>query len=440
MLRALHVSGWVVIGLCAVCPLSGAQPRATDEQLDEGTLPLDEDLKDVRKNYAAIEARILKRGKGDTDELVERFERERKKSGNPADKAVYSYLLARTWYWHAFHRFKSTRSRDVFSSLRPRVLEEYLRAFEHVQKSGGLGGRAAPIGKQIVDTFVAALGTSIWGASLSQEQKSRVVDEFLIVLENSPAGRDLLAANPATPLMYRNMGRPLDPELIVPGDLPEDYEGLKKVLDGYRRGAPPAVFLPVLEAIEKKHAVELAKDPTTLGKMAGIYVSAGRLKQGYRLFSQAAEAHTRWHPRAHTRYYLPLYLLSLRHKDELQEDNPRRFLEKYLSGARPVGAEKKPGEYTRAEAYKRAADALMEAGFYTECRHVVERCGDDGAAGLSFAASTRLAYYKARCLEETGEKVKAIAEYRRLLKAIEGKPDVDIDRRNCERRLKRLTE
>ena len=174
MLRALLVSGCVVIGLCALCLLPGpaeaGTPRATDEQLDEETLPLDEYLKDVRKNYAAIEARILKRGKGDTDQLVKRFERERKKSSNPADKAVYSYLLARTWYWNGFHQFKSTRSKDVFSSLRPRVLEEYLTAFKHVQKSGGLGGPAAPIGKQIVDTFAAALGTSIWGASLSLEQ------------------------------------------------------------------------------------------------------------------------------------------------------------------------------------------------------------------------------------------------------------------------------
>ena len=368
MRRALLVSGCVVMGLCAVCLLSGpaeaGTPRATDEQLDKETLPLDEYLKDVRKNYAAIEARILKRGKGDINQLVKRFERERKKSSNPADKAVYSYLLARAWYWNGFHRFKSTRSRDVFSSLRPRVLEEYLRAFKHTRKSGGLGGRAAPMSKQIVDTFVASLGTSIWGASLSQEQKNRVVDEFLVVLEKSPAGRDLLAASQATRHMYRNMGRPLDPELIVSRDLPEDYEGLKKVLDGYRRGVPPAAFLPVLEAIEKKHAPKLAKDPTTLGKMARIYALAGQVKDGFRLFSQAAETHTRWIPRAHTRYYLPLYLLSLRHKDELQEDNPRRFLEKYLSGARPVGAEKKWGEYTRAKAYKDAADELMRAGFY----------------------------------------------------------------------------
>ena len=83
---------------------------------------------------------------------------------------------------------------------------------------------------------------------------------------------------------------------------------------------------------------------------------------------------------------------------------------------------------------------MMEAELYEECLHVMGRCEADNAEPHSFETKTRLAYYKARCLEETGDKARAVVEYERLLQATEGKAGVEFERRNCERRLKHLTQ
>ena len=93
MLRSLLLLTCIVGGVCvggflARSAEADGAPRGTDEQMDKATLPLDEYLKDIRKNYATIDSLILKRGKGDLGQLAQRFEAERNKTDDAAAKAA----------------------------------------------------------------------------------------------------------------------------------------------------------------------------------------------------------------------------------------------------------------------------------------------------------------------------------------------------------------
>jgi hypothetical protein len=139
--------------------VNAGQERTSDEDITQMAKPLDHYLGSIRTAYPAVDALILKPGNADYGDVLDRLSRARDKAENAMDRPFYSYLLARTHYWRAYHRFKNTRDRKVFEEARTTVISEHLRAFSDLNEPAfedpALAGFRETVVTALVDLLAA---------------------------------------------------------------------------------------------------------------------------------------------------------------------------------------------------------------------------------------------------------------------------------------------
>jgi tetratricopeptide (TPR) repeat protein len=415
---------------------SASGQRATEEQMDAATKTLDEYLKDVRTNYVAVDALLLKRGKVDTQEVVARLSEQRDAAAAPLAKAIYSYLLARAYYWSGFRQFKATRNQEVFAGLAPKAFREFLVAFEEVRSLEASDPVTGRVRADIVGAFAMTLSANLWGARLSAEDKQRAVAEFVDVAEKVPEDKAAFPSGTGLSRMYRNLGIEDRLSNLLPAELPKTPQELFNLLRNVRGAVPDAQLLPVLEAIERDDRAELERFPDRSAVMADIYKSIGQTDKAFGYVGLAASKDAK--------YYLDVYLLSFGAKPDMSATERETYLAKFLDGASlPSNDNAVPAarRYARGRAYSTAISALRQAGRYEECLALIGQYEKDDSFKPEYIGPPSIVLDKACCLDKLGDAQAALAAYEAFLAEAESLPDgwYARGREMAKRRVQELT-
>jgi len=396
--------------------------------MDAATKSLDEYLQDVRANFVHIDELILKRGKEDAGKVVPLFEIARNQAPVPLDRAIFSYLIARAFYWQAYHDFKSTRNPQVFVSSRPKVTAAYLDAFEETSALTDQSG--VQVRERIVASFAQALATNIWGAELLSGEKEGVIKRFVDPLERTTGAKAALLSNAAVPRMYRNLGIEDRLERSLPQPLPEDYGELTALLNRYERVLLPEQLLPIAQRLEEKHRAAIEKEPATLAQLARVYETNGKTRQAFDLYSRSAATR----PEDNFRLYV------LAHEEGLRIPPKQRagYLESFLKGGRLEPRLPAPPDYTREQGYEWVVEFLRKTDRFEECLGVIEQFAKDSLFPHADAASAKMLYHRGFCLEKLGRQTEAVRVYREMLEKAQTLPGSDAQRRVVEDRLRAL--
>lgn len=429
---------WVAAACClhGIAAFAGAAPvlgrRATEQEMDLACKPLEEYLRHLPGHFVAIDSLLLKRGKVETEQFVARITKARDTADDPVDRSICGYLLARARYWQAFHGFKTTRDRTIFDTLRPELVDEYLRTFKDLCEAERQHTVATPVYTPIILGFASALATNIWGARLSAERKGRVVREFIDVVEQTPAYLKVFDRSGKSAKMYRHLGIQSRLGPLVPSELPTDFEKLVLLLRKAGRADRPEQLLPVAAAIERDHRALLDEQPDALALVAGVYKSCGQRKKAHELLMVAAARDVR--------YYLSLYMLSFENQSALPHPQPEQYLTTYIRAGAPAKRPASEGRYTREQAYLNAARSLLRAKRYHECVLTVQRYGQDESFEHTTDGQIAMLSRKAKALEKSGDRPGALAAYRALVQKIGDTPDHSLLRDIARRRIEILTD
>lgn len=406
--------------------------RATDEQMDRATKTLDEYCKDIRANYQAVDALILKRGKSDTGEVVGRLEKERLASGNPLDKAIYGYLLARAYYWQGYHQFKATRNPDVFNPLRSQVVAEFLAAFEDINQAEPAMDRSKQVRADIIGAFASALATNLWGAALSPEEKQQAATRFVDIVEKMPEHKKLLPTGSTLAHLYRNLGigNRLD-DMMVPKELPRTYNGLMALLTEARGVVSWQELSRIAAALERDHLETLKRTPMHMQLLADAYADNGSFGKARQLLQFLADRNSQ--------YCLDLYVLSLNDKADIPMEESQAYCDRFIAGGSPAADAQAPA-YSRGDAYARVTRALINAKRYKQGLEIVARYNKDESFERGTLEPANILLLKARCLDGSGDKEAAVAAYETFLEESYRFGDVfSRNRERAEQRIQKLT-
>jgi tetratricopeptide (TPR) repeat protein len=383
--------------------------------MDRATKTLDEYFKDIHANYRAIDGLILKPGKADTEEIVARLSEQRRAAKSSAEKAIYSYLLARAHYWRGFHEFKATRDPEIFATLRPKVFAEFLAAFTDVTSAEETQAVTDEVRQDVVRAFASALATNLWGANLSPEEKQQAVTEFVDVVERMPGHEDIFPSGESLARMYRNLGIETRLVRVIPEELPTECDRLFALIDKARGVVPPERLLPIAEAIERDHMSRVEKVPDRLQALAEIYRLNGLFDRAFRLLSVAASKNSQ--------YCFDLYALSLNGKLNIPPAERNAYLDRFIAGgssARRGSPGASGATYSRSEGYGRVVRYLSSAGRYKECLDLIARYEGDNSFERGVREPVDILLAKARCLDKTGDIQAALAAYRAFLEKATG--------------------
>lgn len=426
----------VAAAVVVVLPPGGSAfgRRATEAEMDRATKPLNVYFRNIRASYRAVDGLILKRGKADAQQIVARLSKQRDLATAPLDKAIYSYLLARAYYWRGFHQFKATRNRHVFADLRPKVVGEYLNAFKNLRSAEKNRGTTQAARKDIIGAFASALGTNLWGAKLSSEEKRRVVAQFVNVVEKMPDRGRLLPAGKRLARMYRNLGIEGRLGRMIPEELPTEYEKLAALLEKVRNVAPPEQLLPIVAAMERDHKEMFEKQPGRLALVAVVHESNGRLEKAFEYLTRAAAQSDE--------YYLALHMLSFRPELKVPREERDCYLDRFIEGSctpEAKRADRTGRKYVRKDAYANATAALMRARRYEECLALIARYEKDASFQRGILEPINILLTKARCLDKLGRTQAAVAAYEAFVEKSADFPSrYGHTRARARRRIKRL--
>ncbi|GEM_PF-5989976 len=401
---------------------------ATEEQMDKATRPLEEYMKDIKCSYGSIEGLLLKRNKGNLEDMIALFQESAKASTKPLDKAAYQYLTARGYYWQSFHKFKAEKDRTIFDKARPKVIAIYLEAFTTIN-SIVLDDRkenAAEVFNlkgDIVNTFALLLGTNIWGGMLTAEEKKKVDSSYLQAVEkNEDLKRyldpTLLAA------VYTRFGLADRLNDRIPQELPDDYVKLLGLLEKNIGVVPTENLLPTAEKIEKNCAEKLDKDGHTQTILAGIYKPVDKEKS-LALYIKAAKTLPE--------YNLEVYIMTLH--GTMPEKEREQYLQNYLDSSYAPKA-----KYDIQEAYERIAERLLQAKEHKECLKIIDRAGKEKFKGTEeyVGINNIMSYRRGRCYEALGDKEKAYESYCSCLSGLNNMPGYRLLKKEIENRLQKL--
>jgi hypothetical protein len=334
-------------------------PRATPGQVAAATLPVEEYLKDITKNRNLIEALVLKRGGPDADVAVAALLKAREGRQDALTGAVAAYLLGRARHWKGVREFVAKRDPAVFSALRPEVIGAYLSAFSELLQLDQADAEVRAVTREVVGSFGDVLSSGMWGASLSDETKQRVIREFVDVLEANPETLDMLPRTRLTAQMYANLGIQHRTRNRLPTPLPTEYAALTRLLQDLSPCIPAKDMMPVVKALETGHQERLRRDASALAQVARVQEGADMLREAFAAMKQAADCSSD--------YWLPLALMALRHPG-MSPVAPADCLARHLSAAREAA---KPLQWPAdaeviERAYETAIVSLVQASHHAE--------------------------------------------------------------------------